>query len=73
VVLIVVLYLMSSPIKEGIKLGRQKQRPVNPTLEETIQRVLENFLKVGITFPVKYPEWVSKLVHVLKVIDHISL
>jgi ribonuclease HI len=61
------------PIKEGIKPGRQKQRPVNPTLEATIRRELENFLKAGITFPVKYLEWVSKLVPILKVTDHISL
>jgi hypothetical protein len=59
------------PIKEGIKTGKKKQIPVNPALEATIRRELENFLKVGITFPGKCPEWVSKLVHVLKVIDHI--
>jgi hypothetical protein len=60
------------PIKEGIKPVRQKQRPINPALEATIRRELEKFLKAGITFPVKYPEWVSKLVPVLKVTDHIS-
>jgi ribonuclease HI len=59
------------PIKEGIKLGRQKQRPVNPVWEATIRRELGNFLKDGITLPVKYPKWVSKLVLVLKVTDHI--
>jgi hypothetical protein len=52
------------PIKEGIKPVRKKQRPINPALKATIQRELENFLKAGIIFPVKYPEWVSKLVPV---------
>jgi hypothetical protein len=61
------------PIKEGIKPGRQKQIPVNPALEATIRGELENFLKAGITFPIKYPKWVSKPVHILKVTDHISL
>ena len=60
------------PIKEGIKIGRQKKRLDNPALEATIRRELENFLKDGITFLIKYPEWVSKLVPVPKVTDHIS-
>jgi hypothetical protein len=60
------------PIKEYMKPVRQKQRPINPALKATIQRELENFLKVGIIFSIKYPEWVSKLVPVLKVTDHIS-
>jgi hypothetical protein len=59
------------PIKEGMKLVRKKQIPINPTLEATIRRELEKFLKAGITFPVKYLERVSKLVPVLKVTDHI--
>jgi hypothetical protein len=59
-------------IKEGIKPVRQKQIPINLALEATIRRELEKFLKVGITFPVKYPEWVSKLVLVLKLTDHIN-
>jgi hypothetical protein len=52
------------PIKEGIKPIRQKQRPINPALEATIRKELEKLLKVGIIFPVKYSEWVSKLVPV---------
>jgi hypothetical protein len=47
------------PIKEGMKPVRQKQRPINFAFKETFQRGLENFLKVGIIFTVKYPEWVS--------------
>ena len=46
------------PIKEGIKPVRQKQRPINPALEETIQKELEKLLKVGIIFSIKYYEWV---------------
>jgi hypothetical protein len=50
---------------------RKKQGPINPALKTTIQRELKNFLKARIIFEVKYPEWVSKLVHVPKVTDHI--
>jgi hypothetical protein len=56
----------SIPIKKGIKPVRQKQRPTNPALEATIRKELENLLKVGIIFPVKYFEWVSNLVPVWK-------
>jgi hypothetical protein len=59
------------PIKEGIKPVSKKQIPINPAMEATIRRDLENFLKVGVTLLVKYPEEVSKLVLVLKVTDHI--
>jgi hypothetical protein len=50
------------PIKEGIKPVRQKQIPINPLLEATIQKELEKLLKAGIIFPVKYSEWFSNLV-----------
>jgi hypothetical protein len=59
------------PIKEGIKLVRKKQRPINHALEATIRRELEKFLKVGIIFPIKYSERVSNLVPVRKSTDHI--
>jgi hypothetical protein len=65
VVLILLLY-NSIPIKEGIKRVRKKHRPINPTLEATIQKELEKLLNVGIIFPVKYSEWVSNLVLVHK-------
>jgi hypothetical protein len=52
------------PIKEGIKIVRKKQRPINPALESTIRKELERLLKVGIIFPVKIFEWVSNLVPV---------
>jgi hypothetical protein len=61
------------PIKEGIKMVRQKQRPINPTLEETIRKESEKLLKVGINFPVKYSEWVSNLVPVQKSTSQIRL
>jgi hypothetical protein len=54
------------PVKEGIKLVRQKQIPINHALEETIRKELDKLLKVGIIFPVKYSEWVSNLVPVRK-------
>jgi hypothetical protein len=41
----------SIAIKEGIKIGRQKTKPVNPALEATIRKELEKFSKDGITFP----------------------
>jgi hypothetical protein len=53
-------------IKEGIKLVRKKQRPINPTLEATTRKELEKLLKARIIFPVKYSEWVSNLVLVRK-------
>ena len=56
----------SIPIKEGIKSVRKKQRPINPTLEASIQKELEKPLKAGIIFHVKYSEWVSNLVSVRK-------
>jgi hypothetical protein len=61
------------PIKEGIKLIRQKQRPINPVLEATIRKELEKLLKDGIIFPVKYSEWVSNLVPVRKMTCQIRL
>jgi hypothetical protein len=59
------------PIKEGIKPVRQKQRPINPTLEATIRKELVKLLKVGIIFPVKYSKWVFNLVLVQKKIGQI--
>jgi hypothetical protein len=56
------------PIKEGIKMVRQKQRPINPALEATIRKELEKLLKAGIIFLVNYSEWVSNLVPVQKMI-----
>jgi hypothetical protein len=41
-------------IKERIKPVMQKKRPINPTLEATIQKELKNFLNIGIMFPIKY-------------------
>jgi hypothetical protein len=54
------------PIKEGVKPVRQKHRPINPALEETIRKELEKLLNVGIIFHVKYSEWISNLVLVRK-------
>jgi hypothetical protein len=61
------------PIKEGIKLVRQKQRPINPALEATIRKELKKLLKVGIIFPVKYSEWVSNLVSIWKTTGQIRM
>jgi hypothetical protein len=63
----------SIPIKEGIKLARQKQRPINSALEATIRKELEKLLKAGIIFLIKYSEWVSNLVPVRKTTSHIRL
>ena len=59
------------PIKEGMKPVRKKQRPINSTFKETFQRGLENFLRAGIIFLIKYPEWLSNWGPVLKATDHI--
>jgi hypothetical protein len=59
------------PIKEGMELVRQKQRPINSAFKATFQRGLENFLRAGIIFLVKYPEWVSNWGPVPKATDHI--
>jgi hypothetical protein len=61
------------PIKEGIKPIRKKQRPINPTLEATIQKELEKLLKAGIIFLFKYSEWVSNLVPIQKMTGQIRL
>jgi hypothetical protein len=54
-----------------MKPVKKKQRPINSSFKVTVQRELENFMKDGIIFPVKYPEWVSKSVPILKATDHI--
>jgi hypothetical protein len=54
------------PIKEEAKLVRQRQRPINPALEATIRKEVENIINAHIIFPVKYYEWVSNLVPVQK-------
>jgi hypothetical protein len=61
------------PIKEGIKLVRKKQIPINPALEATIHKELEKILKAGIIFPVKYSEWVSNLIPIRKTTGQIRL
>jgi hypothetical protein len=48
-------------IKEGIKPDRQKHRHMNSAFKATFQRQLENFLNIGIIFPV-YSELVSNWV-----------
>jgi hypothetical protein len=35
------------PIKEGIKLIRQKQRPINLALEATIRKEVENLINAS--------------------------
>jgi hypothetical protein len=60
-------------VKEGIKLVRKKQRPINPALEATIRKELEKLLKVGIIFSVKYSEWVYNLVPIWKTTSQIRL
>jgi hypothetical protein len=54
----------ANPIKEGEKPVRQRQRPINPTLEATIRKELEKMLRAHIIFPVKYSKWVSNMVPV---------
>jgi hypothetical protein len=44
------------PIKEGIKMVRKKQIPINPALEEAIRKELEKLLKARTIFLVKYSE-----------------
>jgi hypothetical protein len=63
----------SISIKEGIKLVRKKQRPINPALEATIPKELEKLLKAGIIFLDKYSEWASNLVLVWKTTCQIIL
>jgi hypothetical protein len=59
-------------LKKGIKSVRKKQGPIDLALKVIIQRELENCLKAGITFPIKCPGWISKLVLAPKVTGHIS-
>ena len=46
------------PIKEGEKPVRQRQRPINPSIEATIRKEVKNLLKDQIIFPIKYSKWV---------------
>jgi hypothetical protein len=50
------------PIKEETKPVRQRQRPINPTLEATLRKEVERLINAHIIFLVKYSEWVSNLV-----------
>jgi len=50
------------PIKEDFHPIRQRQRPMNPALEATIQSELDKMLVAHIIFPIKYSEWVANLV-----------
>jgi hypothetical protein len=61
------------PIKEGVKLVMQKQRPINPALEETIRKELEKLLNPGIIFRVKYSAWVSNFIPIRKLTGQIRL
>jgi hypothetical protein len=54
------------PIKEDTKPVRQRQRLVNPTLESTIRKEVENMFATHIIFLVKYFEWVANIVLVRK-------
>jgi hypothetical protein len=58
------------PIKEGMKIARQKQGPNNSAFKATCQKELEDVLRAGIIFSV-YLEWVSNWIHVSKTTDHI--
>jgi hypothetical protein len=58
-------------IKEDIKPVRQKQRPINPALEDNIRKELEKLLKAGIISPAKYSEWISNLFLIRKTTGHI--
>jgi hypothetical protein len=64
------------PIKERVKLVRQKQIPINPALEATIRKELEKLLKANIIFPVKYSSgfqiW-SMFGRLLVISDYVSI
>ena len=45
---------------------RQRQRPLNPTLEATTRTELDKLLASHIIFPIKYSKWVANLVPVRK-------
>ena len=51
------------------KLIRQRQIPINPTLEATIRKEVEKLIIAHI----KYSEWVSTIVHVWKKYNDIRL
>jgi hypothetical protein len=65
------LILHAIPIKEGMKPVKNKQGHINSAFKAMLQRELENFLRVGIIFPVEYLEWVSNWGLVSKVTDHV--
>jgi hypothetical protein len=61
------------PIKEESKLVRQRQRPINPSLEAIIINEVEKLINTHIIFLIKYSEWVSNYVLVCKTNGDINL
>jgi hypothetical protein len=54
------------PLKPGIKPFRQKLRQINPILLPVVEREVKKLLDAKIIVPLKYSDWVEKLVPIRK-------
>jgi len=61
------------PIKPNQKPFRQKLRRLNPKLLPSIEKEINRLYKSGIIVPIRFSDWISKLVPVRKKIGEICL
>ena len=54
------------PLKGDAKPHKQKLRQINPLLLPSIEKEIKKLLKAKIIMPLRYSEWVEKLVHIRK-------
>ena len=54
------------PLKDGVKPHRQKLGQINPLLLAPIEKEVKKLLQAKIIFPLRYSDWVSNLVPVIK-------
>jgi hypothetical protein len=71
--MVLILMLYNILFLSRKKQNRQRQIPINPTLEATIINEFEKLIITHIIFPVKYSKWVSNVVPVQKKTGDIRL
>ena len=54
------------PLQENTKIVRQKLRPINPMLLPIIENEIRKLWKAKIIIPLRFSDWVAKIVLVRK-------